>query len=351
MAAVEPGDPTMLSGENALDHGPFSEAGEGSGSTAGLLVGVLVHARSGPGRIASVATAAARATGAIVLTGAQTLDIDPYIGSVVRDRPLLAIDRVRYLGEPVAAVVAATEAEARAAAALVTVDVAPLSPAITGAAPGELPLVHLTDLLRPGPLADRVPLTRANGNVVAAVAHIPERQRSQDCLRGTFSIDLPGPLASERLESLADTRGGALMLRSASGDRDRVRRELPELFDPACGGLRIEPGASKSPLAPGVDGIAALLARRARGAVRLVADTSDFGWSGPRAEVTIDDTGAALTIDAGASAGELPLWIDELAVALLERAVAAEVTVKIVYSEKPPIAATLDDWRAALKSL
>ena len=50
-----------------------------------------------------------------VLTGADLLDIDPYWGHAIKDRPIVAIDRVRFAGEPVAAVAAVDEATAEAA--------------------------------------------------------------------------------------------------------------------------------------------------------------------------------------------------------------------------------------------
>ena len=52
-----------------------------------------------------------------VLTGAELAGFDPYWGHAIKDRPILAIDRVRFAGEPVAAVAAEDEAIAEAAAA------------------------------------------------------------------------------------------------------------------------------------------------------------------------------------------------------------------------------------------
>src|SRR4051812_35039086 len=44
-----------------------------------------------------------------VLTGKDLEGINPYYGHAVKDHPLLAIGKVRYVGEPVAAVVAVDE--------------------------------------------------------------------------------------------------------------------------------------------------------------------------------------------------------------------------------------------------
>lgn len=85
-------------------------------------------ARSGVphARLRSVDVAeAARQRGVVaVLTGADLLDgsIRPWFGPVFRDQPVLAIDRVRYVGEPIAAVAATSDRAARRAAALVEAD-------------------------------------------------------------------------------------------------------------------------------------------------------------------------------------------------------------------------------------
>ena len=50
-----------------------------------------------------------------VLTARDLGDIDPYWGHAIRDRPILAIDRVRFHGEPIAAVAAEDEATAERA--------------------------------------------------------------------------------------------------------------------------------------------------------------------------------------------------------------------------------------------
>lgn len=56
-----------------------------------------------------------------VLTFEDVKDINPYYGHCLRDRPLIAIDRVRYVGEPVAVVAAADSETADEALALINV--------------------------------------------------------------------------------------------------------------------------------------------------------------------------------------------------------------------------------------
>src|SRR5256885_9981936 len=85
----------------------------------GLLHVHLVVAHAASARIRSIETTAARAAAGVVdvVTGTDL----PQTNGAGPDRPL-ALDRVFYVGQPVAAVVAETEAAAEDAASLVEVD-------------------------------------------------------------------------------------------------------------------------------------------------------------------------------------------------------------------------------------
>jgi CO/xanthine dehydrogenase Mo-binding subunit len=317
--------------------------------TAGPLYGVLVHATASPGKLVKVDGSAARAAGAIVLTGQLLLDLDPYIGPVVRDLPLLAIDRIRYTGEPVAVVAAESLDLARAAASKVTYEVAPLPAAVTGAPEGQPALVHLTELLRPGPLADGIDIHRERTNrlIWDATDHEPLSSGTSPVLGSAdlLSTDPPEP---ERLEAAVTIEGSIATLTSASSNAPGIDAQLAQLFDPA--GLTIvrESGASGRAIALSVDALAIALARHTRRAVRLMANTADFRWSGTRGHLEVIDAAAVLTIPAGASAGMLPQWVDEFRQLLETRFALRAVTIAIDYSEAPPIAASLDDWRGSL---
>lgn len=94
-----------------------------------VIVPGMVHARVVRSDVAHArlvevdVEAALRMPGVLaVLTGKDVeLLPNPQYGHIYRDHPVLAIDKVRYVGEPVAAVIAETEALAQAAAAEVTV--------------------------------------------------------------------------------------------------------------------------------------------------------------------------------------------------------------------------------------
>ena len=74
-------------------------------------------------------TEACRRNGVIgVLTGKDLKGIDPYYGHAVKDHPILAINKVRFAGEPVAAVIAVNEGIAHAALDDILVEYEELTP-------------------------------------------------------------------------------------------------------------------------------------------------------------------------------------------------------------------------------
>ena len=86
----------------------------------GMLYGAVLHSPVAHARIRSIdTTAAEKADGvAAVLAGDDLSDIDPYYGHALRDRPVVAIGKVRFVGEPVAVVAAESQAAADAAVTL-----------------------------------------------------------------------------------------------------------------------------------------------------------------------------------------------------------------------------------------
>jgi CO/xanthine dehydrogenase Mo-binding subunit len=97
-------------------------------------------------RVRTVDVTRARALPGVTaaLCGAELTWCEPHYGPAYRDRPVLALDVVRYEGEPVAAVAAVDEATAEAALDLIEVDYDPRSPALTleEALAPDAPLVH-----------------------------------------------------------------------------------------------------------------------------------------------------------------------------------------------------------------
>jgi CO/xanthine dehydrogenase Mo-binding subunit len=114
----------------------------------GVLHGKILRSPHAHARIRSInVTRAARMRGVVaVLTGADLAagDIEPFYGPVLPDRPLVAIDRVRFSGEPVAAVIAEDVETAVEAVDRIEVEYEPLPAALTPeeAAAPDAPIIH-----------------------------------------------------------------------------------------------------------------------------------------------------------------------------------------------------------------
>lgn len=113
---------------------------------AGMLQGLVLRSPYPHALIESIdVSRAMRLPGvAGVLTQEDVKDINPYYGHCLRDRPLIAIDRVLYVGEPVAAVAAESKLVAEEASSLIEVKYKPLPIVATvedALAPGA-PILH-----------------------------------------------------------------------------------------------------------------------------------------------------------------------------------------------------------------
>src|SRR5919206_1356654 len=89
---------------------------------------------------------------AAVITGADIArmpGVDPHFGPAFRDQPILAVENVRFIGDPVVAVAAVDRRTAEDALELVRVEFEPLTPVldVLEAVKPESPLVH--EELRP----------------------------------------------------------------------------------------------------------------------------------------------------------------------------------------------------------
>ncbi len=232
-------------------------------------------------RITRIDTAAAeRAPGVLcVLTRDDFGGIDPYYGAAYKDQPILAIDRVRYDGEPVVGVVARTEREAAAALDLVEVDLDPL-PHVTSLdealRPGA-PLVH--EALRPAghfrDLAGLRPLPGTN------ICHHWEYERGTvaPLLTGdllfddTFVFPMVHHLSLEPHVMIAHVTSGQITLWGATQHPFPVRKELAEMFGVPVVQVRIIVpyigGAYGNKSYTKIEPLAVMMARKAGVPVRL----------------------------------------------------------------------------------
>jgi CO/xanthine dehydrogenase Mo-binding subunit len=92
----------------------------------GMLYGKIFRSSVAHGRIRRIDTDAARAMPGVhsVVTGAEVRTVvpDPYYGPAFHDQPVLALDKVRYVGEPVAVVLASDPHVAEEAVHLISAE-------------------------------------------------------------------------------------------------------------------------------------------------------------------------------------------------------------------------------------
>jgi len=206
----------------------------------GMLYGKVFRASVAHGRIRGIDTSAAQAVGGVyrVVTAAEIRAIvpEPYHGPAFHDQPILAIDKVRHIGEPVAVVLAADPHVAEEAAALVVADYEELpavfdeveavdSPAIVHEAlkpAGTFPdLKHLKGRTNTNVALD-FHLRRGDAErVLAAADHVFEH---------TFRTQQVMHTPLEPLVSVAEPREGSLTIHTASQSPSFVRIELARLL-------------------------------------------------------------------------------------------------------------------------
>jgi CO/xanthine dehydrogenase Mo-binding subunit len=184
-----------------------------------------------------------------VLTGNNLGPLHPYYGHAVKDHPLLAIGKVRFVGEPVAAVIAEDELSAQEALDKIKVDYEELTPVLdvkNALAPGAV-LVHGTDYLGgafrgfddftdfPGSTKNICQDVHVEwGDVDAAFAsatHIVE---------GEFYFPMVYAYAMEPYVAVADyDPNGQLTVYSSAQHPFMVRHDLAEVFDLPLNSVRV----------------------------------------------------------------------------------------------------------------
>jgi CO/xanthine dehydrogenase Mo-binding subunit len=114
----------------------------------GMLHGMLLRSTVAHGRVIRVDATRARALPGVyaVLTGADlaNMPIDPFTGPAFKDQAPLAVDRVRYAGDPIAAVAAVDRDTAEEALRLIEVDIEELPGvfSVDEALAPDAPLIH-----------------------------------------------------------------------------------------------------------------------------------------------------------------------------------------------------------------
>ncbi len=172
-----------------------------------------------------------------VVTGRDVNDINAHFGTYLRDRPLIALDRVRYVGEPVAAAVAVDELTATEALEAIDVDYdeLPFVVATEDALKPDAPLLHeapesQTDYYFKG-RANRVPGT----NVVHQTEFVqgdPERALAEAAhvFDDVFTFPAVYHYAMEPHTAIASWDGDGLTVWSSAQAPFAVQKSLADVF-------------------------------------------------------------------------------------------------------------------------
>jgi CO/xanthine dehydrogenase Mo-binding subunit len=199
-------------------------------------------------RILSIDITAAKSQRGVidVLTGDMLKGLHPYYGHGVKDHPLIAIGQVRFVGEPVAAVIAEDELTAQEAAGKIVVEYEELKPILdvdTALAQGT-PRIHETDFAD-GAFRGFDDFPGASGNICqavhvewgnvdaafAAAAHIAE---------GEFYFPMVYAYAMEPYVAIANFEAkGHLTVYSSAQHPFMVRHDLAQVFGLPLNSVRV----------------------------------------------------------------------------------------------------------------
>ncbi len=208
----------------------------------GMLHGKICRSTVPHGRIVRIDASAALALEGVhaVITAEDILTLipDPYYGPAFHDQPILAIDKVRFVGEPVAVVLATDLHVAEEAADLVVVEYEPLEPVfdeVAAAKPGA-PVIH--DILRPaGMFPDLQHLKGKAGSNVALEARVLHGNvekgfaESDQVFENVFRSGKVIHATFEPIVSLAEMNGSnGLTIHTSSQSPSFVRAEICRLL-------------------------------------------------------------------------------------------------------------------------
>jgi CO/xanthine dehydrogenase Mo-binding subunit len=249
-----------------------------------MTYGKILRSPYAHARIRRIDAARAKALDGVVavLIGDDVLDINPYYGHAIKDRPLIAIDRVRFAGEPLVAVAAETPEIAADAMELVEVDYEPLPQAITidEALSDDAPHLHVTTLLRKGLFHGLGDFALEPGNICYHHAFsrgdVESNFTSADLVvEGEYHFPAVYQYAMEPHTTIAEwnAAGDEVTVTSSCQHPFLVRAEIADLFQLPVASVRVVVpylgGGFGSKSYTKMEPITVALARKARRPVRI----------------------------------------------------------------------------------
>jgi len=206
----------------------------------GMLYGKIFRSSVAHGRIKRIDVSAAQAVGGVhrVVIAADLKEIvpDPFYGPAFHDQPILAVDKVRYVGEPVAVVLAADPHVAEEAVHLITAEYEEL-PAVYDEVEAMTSKAIVHDVLKPaGTFPDLKHLRGKTNTNIALDFHL----RRGDAARALgdahrvfehrFRTQQVMHTPLEPLVSVAESTENSLTIHTASQSPSFVRIEIARLL-------------------------------------------------------------------------------------------------------------------------
>jgi|TARA_B100000959_G_scaffold283483_1_gene352506 CO/xanthine dehydrogenase Mo-binding subunit len=215
-----------------------------------------------------------------VLTREDLMDIDPYYGHAIRDRPIVAFEKVRFVGEPIAAVAAETAAQAEAAMLQMEVDYEelPVAASLEAALAVDAPLLHGGEL-RPGAAHGLGNLPDRAGNVCYSYfidrGDLELAEATADIvIDREYNFPAVYQYSMETHSVIAQHDGEEIRLWASCQHPFLVRAEIAKLFDLPVDRVRITVpylgGGFGSKSYTKMEPLAVALARKAERPVKIV---------------------------------------------------------------------------------
>jgi CO/xanthine dehydrogenase Mo-binding subunit len=206
----------------------------------GMLYGKIFRSTVAHGRIRAIDASAARAVGGVyrVVTSedVRALLPEPYYGPAFHDQPILAIDKVRHVGEPVAVVLASDPHVAEEAAHLIVAEYEEL-PAVFDEVEAMTSKAIVHERLKPAGTFPDLKHLRGRTNTNVALDFHLRRGDAERALAAadhvfehTFRTQQVMHTPLEPFVSVAEPRESSLTIHTASQSPSFVRVELARLL-------------------------------------------------------------------------------------------------------------------------
>ena len=217
----------------------------------GMLHAMVLRSTAPAARIVRIDTEKARQVPGVVtvLTGRDIVsrtDVRSHFGPVFRDQPVLAVDRVRFVGEAVVAVAAVDRDAARAALDLVEVEYEELPPVFTfdEALAEDAALVHPEPPRAGATFADIIVHSQAGSNVCNSFTLRKENidegfAQADHVFEDTFTCPAVQHVPLETHCTVADARTSDIVVHTTSQIPFMVRSQLAEVFNLPASRVRV----------------------------------------------------------------------------------------------------------------